>query len=123
MKPTIREIFTAILTVGTLLFVGTCTYQAATSEPEPPTRKQVIENAFGSEGQYLQLVRIIKHDLNDPESFRHIETRYYEHGQNDTLQVYMNYRSKNVFGGYEVHEAVALTSIATGKVYEIILND
>lgn len=77
--------------------------KAAKAENEPFAR---FFSAY--DGSCLPLVRAVKANLNDPESFRHIETGYYQ--TYTTAHVTMKYRAKNGFGGYTVSVAKAEVS-------------
>lgn len=55
------------------------------------------------DGSCPKLVRVLKDNLKDPESFEHMET-YVKYGD-DYVTVVMKYRAKNSFGGYNI-EAV-----------------
>ena len=52
-------------------------------------------------GTYLPLERHLKKYLNDPGSYEHIETVFYNKG--DYALVVITYRAKNAFGGYVVN--------------------
>lgn len=47
-------------------------------------------------GYCMNLKHFVKKNLNDPDSFEHVETNTYDNG-NDVI-VKMMYRTKNVFG-------------------------
>ena len=61
-------------------------------------RKKEIEKQFSAwDGSHRQLERYIKQNMNDPDSYEHVETKYWDMG--DHLVVLTKYRGKNAFGG------------------------
>lgn len=61
-------------------------------------RKKVIEKQFSAwDGSHNALEKLIKNNMNDPDSYEHVETLY---GDYETyLIVKTTYRGKNVYGG------------------------
>jgi hypothetical protein len=63
------------------------------------TRQEKLTQSFSAwDGSHKNLVEYIKSAMNDPESFEHVETKYWDNG-GDTLTIQMTYRGKNAFGG------------------------
>ena len=61
-------------------------------------RKKRIEAGFSSwDGSHIKLTRIIKESMNDPKSYKHDETGWWDRG--DHLIVRTSFRGKNAFGG------------------------
>lgn len=61
-------------------------------------RKKNIEAQFSLwDGSHNQSVELIKDNMNDPKSFEHDETTYFD--QEDHLIVVTTFRGKNAFGG------------------------
>lgn len=61
-------------------------------------RQSRIKRQFSPwDGSHYNLVKAVKANMNDPDSFEHIETKYVD--QNDQLLVIMKYRGRNGFGG------------------------
>jgi hypothetical protein len=59
-----------------------------------------IENQFSLwDGSNTYLVDLVKENMNNPDSFKHVETRYVDKGQGKGIVVYMKYRGTNAFGG------------------------
>jgi hypothetical protein len=63
-----------------------------------PTRTELIENQFNPwDGSHINLTRLIKESLNDPNSYEHVETVYWDNHTH--IIVSTTFRGKNVFGG------------------------
>lgn len=76
-------------------------------------RKARIEAQFSAwNGSHINLVTAVKRRMNDPKSFKHVETRYGDKG--DHLIVVMQFRGKNAFGGLILSEVVAKASLDCG---------
>lgn len=81
-------------------------------------RKKRIENQFSSwDGSHRNLERFIKKAMNDPESYEHDETSYWDKGS--YLIVKTTYRGKNAFGGIVRNFVKAKVSI-DGQILQII---
>jgi len=72
------------------------------------------------DGSHPAVVEAVKAQMNDPSSFKHVETT--AQGKGDTIIVYMTYRGTNAFGGVVTNHATAvvdtdgrLRSIAIGR--------
>lgn len=48
------------------------------------------------DGSNKELVKLVKSGMNDPDSFKHVETRFNDNG--DSLKLYMTFRGTNGFG-------------------------
>lgn len=86
--------------------------------PEEIAQEKIDANFSPWDGSHRELVRQLKENLKDPDSFEHIETTYRVEG--DSIWVFMNYRAKNSFGGMVVEGITAITDKNTGKVIEIM---
>ena len=65
-------------------------------------RMEKIKRQFSSwDGSHIQLERILKKNLKDPDSYQHIESSY-KFLDNGNIKVYLKYRAKNSFGGYNI---------------------
>ena len=61
-------------------------------------RKKRIKNQFSQwDGSHYNLERLIKKAMNDPDSYKHDETSYWDKGSYIIVQT--SYRGKNAFGG------------------------
>lgn len=84
-------------------------------------RKKQIEKVFSPwDGSVPQLVELVKGSMNDPDSYKHDETRYIDHG--DHLIVYMSYRGTNKFGGV-VRAMVKAKVSLEGQVLDILQSE
>lgn len=87
-------------------------------QAEQEARQKRIESGFSAwDGSHRELVRRVKRDMNDPNSFEHVETKYGDRG--DYLIVEMRFRGRNAFGGMVVNTVRARCSL-DGSVQEII---
>ena len=81
-------------------------------------RKKEISKGFsGWDGSHTELTKLIKKGMNDPKSYEHVETKYWDMG--DHLIVNQTFRGKNAFGGTVRNTVKAKVSIE-GSVIEII---
>ena len=81
-------------------------------------RLKRIERQFsGWDGSHSGLERVIKRAMNDPDSYDHAETVYWDKG--DHLIVKTTYRGKNAFGGVVKNFVTAKVSL-DGQILEII---
>lgn len=61
-------------------------------------RQKKIKRAFSSkDGSHLKIVDMVKSVLDDPDSFRHYETKYWNFGKG-VVYIAMEYGAKNKFG-------------------------
>jgi hypothetical protein len=87
-------------------------------EEEKEKRRKMIENSFSAwDGSHRNLTKFIKANMNDPDSYEHVETRYRDN--NDHLIVQTTFRGKNAFGGVVINTVIAKVSL-DGEVLEII---
>lgn len=81
-------------------------------------RKEKIEESFSQwDGSHRGLERHILKSMNDPDSYKHMETNYWDRGNH--LRVRTTYRGKNLFGGMVINWILAKVDI-NGNVIEII---
>lgn len=83
--------------IGCIVFVGlkTCT---SNSETKPLTRSEQIEQLFsGWDGSHPLTVEYIKANIKDPDSYKHISTKYIDH--TDYISVITEFTATNGFGG------------------------
>lgn len=82
------------------------------------TRQRKIELQFSAwSGSHKKLERLIKKMMNDPSSYDHDETRYWDRG--DHLIVVMSYRGKNAYGATVKNYVEAKVSLE-GEIIEIL---
>lgn len=81
-------------------------------------RKKTIEKQFSAwNGSHRNLTKVIKKSMNDPDSYEHVETKYWDMG--DHLVVLTTFRGKNAFGG-KVKNSVKAKIALNGQVLEIM---
>lgn len=81
-------------------------------------RKKRIERQFSAwDGSHNNLERLIKKAMNDPDSYEHDETVYWDRG--DHLVVRTTYRGKNAFGGVVRNFVKAKVSL-DGDILQIL---
>jgi rubrerythrin len=81
-------------------------------------RQRRIEAQFSPwDGSHRALEEIIKKSMNDPDSYKHVETRYGDYG--DYILVVTTFRGKNVFGGVVTNTWRAKFTI-DGRLIEIV---
>jgi len=81
-------------------------------------RKKRIKQCFsGWDGSHDGLTKLIKSSMNDPKSYEHVETVYWD--MDDHLIVRTKFRGKNVFGGVVLNWILAKVDI-DGNVLSII---
>jgi len=87
-------------------------------EVETSARTEMIEKQFSAwDGSHIKLTRLIKDSMNDPVSYDHVETKYWD--MKDHLIVNTTFRRKNAFGGTVKNTVKAKVSL-DGEDIEII---
>lgn len=115
---------------GTLIILGIVVFiligvfsSNDTSTPSAPktpeqVRKEQIEKNFSAwDGSHRGLTEIVKKSMNDPNSYEHEETVYWDKG--DHLVVKTTFRGKNAFGGVVKNWVMAKVDL-NGNVIEVI---
>lgn len=89
------------------------------SDGTPKTERQIkVESQFSSwDGSHPGLERLIKDNMNDPDSYEHIETRILDKGS--YIFVITKFRGANAFGGKVVNTISAKVDF-NGNVLEIV---
>ncbi len=88
-----------------------------TISPEE-ARKELIERSFSHwDGSHRKLEEHIKNSMNDPGSYEHVETVYWDRG--DYLVVMTTFRGKNAFGGVVKNSVKAKVGL-DGSIIDII---
>ncbi|HLO37373.1 MAG TPA: hypothetical protein VK173_02675 [Lacibacter sp.] len=81
-------------------------------------RRDLIAEAFSSwDGSHRNLVKAVKENMNDPKSFEHVETKFWDFGDSNIV-VLMKYRGKNGFGGV-VTETIKAQTIINGTIVKV----
>lgn len=85
---------------------------------EKALRDQAIKEQFsGWDGSHRGLEKIIKKNMNDPDSYDHAETVYWDKG--DYLLVRTTFRGKNAYGGVVLQSIKAKVDLE-GNVLQIL---
>lgn len=88
------------------------------SIPKPKTRIELIEGQFHPwDGSHIRLEQIIKDTMNDPDSYKHFETRYKDVG--NYLIITTTFGGKNSFGGF-VKNTISVKVSFNGNILQII---
>ncbi len=69
------------------------------------------------DGSHVELVKLVKKNLHDPESFEHVHTQFWD--MKTHFVVLMNYRTKNALGALQL-ESVKAKCGKDGSVIEIM---
>lgn len=81
-------------------------------------RKKKIERQFSAwDGSHRGIERLIKKTMNDPDSYNHVKTVYWDMGKH--LVVKTTFRGKNAFGGVVVNWVKAKSDM-DGNIIEIM---
>lgn len=81
-----------------------------------------IESQFSPwDGSHMELVKLLKKNLNDPDSYEHVETKYWD--QKDGILIKMTYRAKNAFGGLILQNVTAKADYKTNMINIISQNN
>lgn len=90
----------------------------AIEEDNKVARKNNISTQFSSwDGSHTKLTQYIKTNMNDPKSYKHVETRYSD--MKTHLIVVTKFRGKNAFGALVLNQISAKVDL-NGNVIEII---
>lgn len=119
----VKTIVVLIAIIGLIVYWIWPSETEPISIPKPLTveekREQLVKHCFSVwDGSHIKLIKFIKSNRNDPESFEHIETLYGDYG--DTLIVGMRYRGKNQFGGKVPAFVKVKTSTISCEILEVI---
>ena len=91
------------------------------AETNKPKSKADIENLFSAwDGSLPSFKDYIKENLQNPDSFEHVETKFRDDG--DGLTVIMKYRGENGFGAIRTQTAIAKVDY-DGNILSLISNE
>ena len=89
-----------------------------TQKAQAAKRQEGIEAQFSLwDGSHNNLVKYVKENMHDPDSFKHVDTYYLD--KNTYLIVTMRFRGKNMFGGMVLNSISAKIDL-NGKIIEIL---
>jgi len=90
----------------------------ATPKTSEQIQQEKIEKAFsGWDGSHIELTKVIKKSMNDPDSYKHVETVHW--ATDDHLIVKTTFQEKNAFGGMIKNKVTAKVDL-NGNIIEII---
>lgn len=96
---TITTHFLSVLAVCFFIFIAFGSGEDKNTDGTPKTEKQIqLEKQFSTwNGSHIELTKLIKNAMNDPDSYEHVETKYWD--MTDYIVVRTVYSGKNAFGG------------------------
>ena len=102
----------------TVLVIILALFGAFENEPKTLTEKERIEQQFSAwDGSHLNLTKAIKASMNDPDSYEHVETKYWKFDGH--LIVLCKFRGRNAYGGMIV-DVIKAKVDTIGNVIEIL---
>ena len=123
-----NAVMAGIIILFLLIIIGAAVFAPGKEEtPKTPeqiemeraeARKKDLQRHFSAwDGSHNGLTRYIKDAMNDPGSYEHVKTVYWD--RKDHLVVMTTFRGKNAFGGVVKNSVKAKVDLA-GNVLEII---
>lgn len=115
--------FLSALAVAFFIFIafgsGDDDSSKTNADGTPKTERQIqLEKQFSAwDGSHIELTKLIKKAMNDPGSYEHVETVYWD--MKDHIVVRTTYSGKNAFGG-RVKNWVKAKADNNGNIIEII---
>lgn len=114
IKPWVWTLVKFLAIIGIIIFMmDQCFKDNAKRAADP--KYQIEKHFSGYDGSLKVLVQDVKNKMNDPESFEHVETTYYDRADG-YLNVKMVFRGKNGFGGTITQNAFCKLNILTGTI-------
>jgi len=109
---------TIVLIVSVFALAGIYAISGNGSSDPGKARKEKIEKMFNPwNGEHTKLKEMIKANMNDPESYEHIETTFSD--LDTVIIVNQKYSGKNAFGG-RVQGVVEASVDLSGNVISIL---
>lgn len=103
---------TAVESTATVTVVPTAT--------PAPSKKELIEKQFSVwDGSHNELTKMIKDSLNDPDSYEHLNTNYWDF--EDHIVVKTEFTAKNGFGGRVRNMASAKIYLSDGRIEDFLI--
>ena len=73
--------------------------------------KKSYKNKFSPwDGHYIPLTKYIQKSMNDPDSYEHVSTTYFEN--KNSVVITTQFRGKNAFGGKVVNKVIAICDMS-----------
>lgn len=113
-----KDILIAIVVCCVGLVIAIYFLGGSDSKTPEEIKKERLENQFSAwDGSHRGLTNYIKNAMNDPGSYEHVETVYWD--RKDHLIVKTTFRGKNAFGGVVKNSVKAKVDLA-GNVLEVM---
>lgn len=113
--------FLSALVVAFFIFIafGSGDSDKKNADGSPKTERQIqLEKQFSEwDGSHIELTKLIKKAMNDPDSYKHVETVYWD--MKDHVVIRTTYSGKNAFGG-RVQNWVKARADNNGNIIEVI---
>jgi hypothetical protein len=93
------------------------TEHAKDSIKEEKQVTQIVKQFSTWDGSHIKLTKYIKENMNDPDSFEHIDTKYFI--QKNSIVIIERFRGKNVYGGLVANMIEAKVDM-DGNIIEIV---
>lgn len=111
-------IIAIIFLIGIIASLFSTDKSDKTPKTQQEIRKEQIQTHFSAwDGSHRGLTKLIKKSMNDPDSYEHVETVYWDKG--DHLIVKTTFRGKNAFGGVVKNWIMAKVDL-NGNVIEVL---
>ena len=91
--------------------------EKAKKEAEKAREDELNKYFSAWDGSNTELVNYVKANMNNPDSFEHVETLFKDHG--DGFRIIMTFRGKNAFNGTVTHKVMARLNKETRELTEI----
>ena len=119
---TIIAVIFVIGMIGSLFDNDKSEKSSRTESTTPKTQEEIREDQLQKQfsawdGSHTGLTKLIKTAMNDPGSYDHVETVYWDKG--DHLVVKTTFRGKNAFGGVVENWVMAKVDL-NGNIIEVI---
>lgn len=86
-------------------------------EAEKAKQAELAKYFSAWDGSNRELVELVKANMNDPDSFEHVETRFKDHG--DGYRIVMTFRGKNAFNATITQQIMARLNKQTRQLTEV----
>lgn len=107
-----------VLVVIVAIIYATCSDSDAAPLSAAEQHKKRIEEQFSAwDGSHTNLKKMIKDNMNDPDSYENVETNYFD--MDSFVIINQTYTGKNAFGG-RVKGFVKAKADTLGNIIEII---
>ncbi len=101
--------------------IGDTSDETTDRKPSDPIQEKIDAQFSLWDGSHRNLVRLVKQNLYDPDSFEHLETRTMKGSKYPTTYIVrMEYTGTNVFGGRVRHFVIAEVSVESGTVLQVL---